>query len=36
MASKMKKCSRCEYARYCGKQCARDHWKEHKKTCGKD
>ena len=30
---KLSKCSRCETARYCSRQCQKDHWKEHKAEC---
>ena len=32
---RLKKCSRCEVAQYCSKECQRDDWKRHKKECGK-
>jgi hypothetical protein len=31
--SHTKKCSQCEIARYCSKECQRTHWKIHKITC---
>ncbi|KAI9005744.1 hypothetical protein DFJ74DRAFT_712777 [Hyaloraphidium curvatum] len=30
---KLKRCSRCGVARYCGPQCQRAAWKEHKDKC---
>ena len=29
----MKKCTRCGEAQYCGKECQRKHWKDHKAVC---
>ena len=29
----MKKCTRCGEAQYCGKECQREHWKDHKAIC---
>ncbi|KAK7546391.1 hypothetical protein IWX49DRAFT_645328 [Phyllosticta citricarpa] len=29
----MAKCSRCNFARYCSKECQREGWKRHKKVC---
>ncbi|KAJ7695068.1 hypothetical protein B0H17DRAFT_1056261 [Mycena rosella] len=31
--SNLLKCSRCKEVEYCGKDCQRGHWKEHKKIC---
>jgi len=31
----MKQCSRCKIAYYCGRECQRKDWKNHKKKCGK-
>ena len=31
-----KKCSGCEVARYCSRECSKRDWKEHRKTCGKE
>ena len=28
-----KKCSRCSFAFYCGTDCQRDHWDQHKAVC---
>jgi len=30
---KMYKCSKCLTARYCGEECQKAHWREHKKKC---
>ena len=27
------KCAKCKIVYYCGKQCQRQHWKDHKKSC---
>ena len=32
---KLRKCTACHLVRYCGVQCQKDHWKEHKKECRK-
>ena len=32
---KLRKCSKCETVHYCGADCQRADWKEHKKVCGK-
>jgi hypothetical protein len=32
-AADLKKCSRCCLAAYCGRDCQRNHWKEHKHAC---
>jgi hypothetical protein len=32
-ASKLKKCSKCLYARYCSTSCQRNDWTHHKTTC---
>ena len=32
-SSSLKSCSRCHKTSYCGKECQRAHWKEHKKEC---
>ena len=29
-----KSCAKCRLMVYCGKECQRQHWKTHKKTCG--
>ncbi|KAF6749845.1 hypothetical protein DFP72DRAFT_911887 [Ephemerocybe angulata] len=29
----LKKCSACKLVSYCGTQCQRGHWKEHKSAC---
>ena len=29
----LKRCTRCEAAQYCSKECQQDHWKRHKKCC---
>ena len=29
----MKRCGTCNKVRYCGKECQRKHWKEHKSNC---
>ena len=34
-ASKCSRCSRCGLVYYCGKECQRAHWKEHKAACRK-
>jgi hypothetical protein len=31
--TKLQKCSRCDTARYCSKQCQKLHWKHHKESC---
>ena len=31
----MKRCARCMDAWYCGTDCQKEHWKQHKKTCAK-
>ena len=31
--SNMKRCGNCNKVRYCGKECQRKHWKEHKSNC---
>lgn len=33
-SNNMKKCGKCKSARYCGQDCQKSHWREHKKTCG--
>ena len=33
ISGKFKKCSGCEKVYYCSKECQRQDWKEHKKTC---
>ena len=30
------KCGRCRIAVYCGKECQEEHWREHRKVCGKE
>lgn len=32
-AEKMSVCSQCTFTRYCGPDCQREDWKEHKKVC---
>lgn len=32
----VKHCSKCRRARYCGKECQKSHWKQHKKSCALD
>lgn len=32
----MKKCARCKKVCYCGVECQREDWKEHKGVCGKE
>lgn len=32
-AKEFKRCSRCRKARYCGPECQKAHWKEHKAHC---
>lgn len=32
---KLKKCTKCKEAQYCSKDCQRQDWPSHKKTCGK-
>ena len=34
-ASRLKKCARCSGVLYCGKECQREHWMEHKVVCKK-
>jgi hypothetical protein len=34
-AEKMQKCSVCKLVRYCSRECQRQDWKEHKKSCKK-
>lgn len=34
-AKRFTKCSRCESALYCGKDCQKSHWGKHKVVCGK-
>ena len=29
----LRKCTQCEVAYYCGKECQRGHWKKHKPVC---
>ena len=29
----LQKCSRCRSVSYCGRECQRSHWREHKKFC---
>ena len=31
----LSKCSACKRASYCSKECQKQHWNEHKKTCKK-
>ncbi|KAK0640404.1 Zinc finger MYND domain-containing protein 10-like protein [Lasiodiplodia hormozganensis] len=33
---KLKKCARCLRIKYCGSECQREHWAEHKLVCKKD
>jgi hypothetical protein len=33
--AKLQTCSQCKTAVYCGAECQRGHWKEHKKSCKK-
>jgi hypothetical protein len=30
------RCGGCKQVRYCGADCQKNHWPEHKKTCGRD
>jgi len=30
-----KKCSRCKEARYCSRECQKENWPEHKKSCAR-
>lgn len=32
---KLKRCVSCKEAQYCGLQCQKEHWKQHKKECRK-
>jgi len=32
----MPNCGKCKKTKYCDRSCQRAHWKEHKKTCGKE
>ena len=32
---KLRKCTRCGKAQYCGIECQKKHWKDHKKDCRK-
>ena len=32
---KLRKCTRCGKAQYCGIECQKKHWKDHKKVCRK-
>ena len=32
-SSKLLQCSRCHMVRYCGQECQKRHWKQHKKEC---
>ncbi len=34
-ANAKSQCSRCKKAYYCGKECQKLAWKDHKKTCNK-
>ncbi len=31
----LKKCTRCNFAKYCGRICQAEHWKVHRSACGK-
>jgi hypothetical protein len=33
LVGRLKKCQVCQKTYYCGKECQRSHWKEHKKVC---
>lgn len=35
LSSKLKQCSRCKQVNYCGVECQRLHWTQHKHECGK-
>lgn len=32
-SGRLKKCARCQFVRYCGSECQRADWKDHKKYC---
>ena len=31
----IKKCSRCNYALYCNRECQKNHWESHKQMCNR-